>query len=75
MLTPQQIQQAEQQCIEAGVEPDLLDGCIFDVGFTGDASFAQAAANAFQVLDLFEQFIPGGLPIPRPPVSIPGLPF
>lgn len=80
MLSPQQIQQAEQTCLEAGVEPDLLEGCIFDVGFTGDRSFAQAAANALNIIDQFNDFIdliPGGLRIPRPrlPIPIPGLPF
>jgi hypothetical protein len=72
MLSPQQIQQAEATCLQAGVEPELLDGCIFDVGFTGDAGFANAAANAFKVI---EQFIPGGVPRPNLPVNIPGLPF
>jgi len=74
-LSPQQIQQAEATCLEAGVEPDLLEGCIFDVGFTGETSFAQAAANAFDIINQFDDLIPGGLPIPKPPISVPGLPF
>ncbi len=74
-LSPQQVEQAEATCLEAGVEPDLLEGCIFDVGFTGEASFAQAAANAFSVIEQFDRLIPGGLPIPKPPIRIPGLPF
>ncbi len=74
-LSPQQIEQAERVCLEAGVEPDLLDGCIFDVGFTGEAGFAQSAANAMNLINQFNRVIPGGLPIPRLPVRIPGLPF
>lgn len=75
-LSPQQIEQAERTCLEAGVEPDLLEGCIFDVGFTGEAGFAQSAANAMNLINQFNRIIPGGgVPIPRPPVRIPGLPF
>ncbi|MDJ1180442.1 VWD domain-containing protein [Roseofilum sp. BLCC_M91] len=77
MLSAQQIREAEQTCLEAGVEPDLLEGCIFDVGFTGDRSFAQAAASALNIIDQLNDIVPGGVPIPRPrlPIPIPGLPF
>jgi hypothetical protein len=33
-----QIRKAEEICRKAGVESELMDGCIFDVGQTGDAS-------------------------------------
>ena len=37
-LLPPQIRKAEEICRQAGVESELMDGCIFDVGQTGDAS-------------------------------------
>ncbi|MCL1472874.1 hypothetical protein [Argonema antarcticum] len=46
-LLPAQLRQAENVCRQAGVQADLLEGCIFDVGSTGEAGFAKAAANAF----------------------------
>jgi hypothetical protein len=37
--------QAEAACNEAGVtDPDLLEACIVDVGYTRDESFAETAA-------------------------------
>ncbi|MEB3232723.1 MAG: VWD domain-containing protein [Leptolyngbyaceae bacterium] len=71
-LTPEQMQEAEAICLEAGVEPELLDGCVFDVAFTEEPGFAQAAANALldevgdRVLDEIQR---------RAPVPIPRLPF
>lgn len=37
-LLPPQIRKAEEICRKAGVESELMDGCIFDVANTGDAS-------------------------------------
>lgn len=51
-LLPAQIRAAEATCREAGVEADLLEGCIFDVGMTGDNVFAKSAANA--LVDTFK---------------------
>ena len=75
-LLPPQIRQAEEICREAGVESELLDGCIFDVANTGDASFAESAANALTdiIKDRVEQEIRDRIPLPGG-INIPGLPF
>ncbi|MBD2384873.1 VWD domain-containing protein [Cylindrospermum sp. FACHB-282] len=69
---PPQLRKAEEICQRAGVRGDLLDGCIFDVANTGEAGFAQAAADAVTgiVKDRVEREIRD-----RIPVKIPGLPF
>lgn len=69
---PPQLRKAEEICQRAGVTGDLLDGCIFDVANTGEAGFAQAAADAVTgiVKDRVEREIRD-----RIPVKIPGLPF
>lgn len=77
-VAPDRIQSASRTCQEAGVEAALLEGCVFDVAATGEASFAQAAANALtevvldQVRDRILDQIENTIPIP---FSIPGLPF
>ncbi|WP_158619987.1 SBBP repeat-containing protein [Corallococcus sicarius] len=46
-LTPTQYQSAKQLCQAAGVtDPVQLDGCILDVGLTGNTTFATGAAQA-----------------------------
>ncbi|MEA5552568.1 VWD domain-containing protein [Anabaena cylindrica UHCC 0172] len=78
MLSSAQIQTATNACQQAGVSPEQLEGCIFDVGFTGDTGFAQTTAEALNIVNQIKQIIPGGLPIPTRipvPVKIPGLPF
>ncbi len=73
MLLPQQVQMAEKACREAKVGADRLEGCMFDVGVTGNADFAKVAANALTniVKDKVEQEIKKNIP----PVKIPGLRF
>ncbi|AFY37392.1 von Willebrand factor type D protein [[Leptolyngbya] sp. PCC 7376] len=44
--SPVQVRDALDTCQAAGVEDELLDGCVFDVAATGQTSFAQAALNA-----------------------------
>lgn len=77
MLPPTQLQQANTQCQNAGVEASLLEGCIFDVGFTGYSEFASRAAQVSNVLKFFESVIPGFKnPVPgilRRVPKIPGL--
>ena len=53
-----------------------MDGCIFDVANTGDASFAESAANALTdiIKDRVEQEIRDRIPLPGG-INIPGLPF
>lgn len=74
-LLPPQIRKAEEICRQAGVESELMDGCIFDVANTGDASFAESAANA--LLDTAKDRLLQQLrnKIPSVPIRIPGLPF
>ena len=52
-LMPSQLRQAEAVCREAGIGGDMLQGCLMDVGLTGDASFARSMVNtlARNVLD------------------------
>ena len=75
-LLPPQIQQAEAICRQAGVEESLLEGCIFDVGNTGEAGFAQAAANALTniIKDRVQQEIRDRIPVPGG-IKIPGIRF
>jgi hypothetical protein len=71
-LLPPQIRQAEEICRKAGVESELMDGCIFDVGQTGDASFAQSAANALldTAKDRLLQELGNKIPVPPLPVPV-----
>jgi len=77
MLSSTQLQQARTQCQNAGVEAGLLEGCLFDVGFTGYSEFASRAAQVSNILNLFESVIPGFKnPVPgilRRVPKIPGL--
>jgi von Willebrand factor type D domain len=79
MLSPAQLQAARSQCVNAGVQAGLLEGCVFDVGFTGYSEFAARTAQFSNILDIVESVIPGFKnPIPeviRKLPKIPGLPF
>jgi hypothetical protein len=44
-LMPNQIRQAENVCRKAGVNDFMLEGCILDVGFTGETGFAKNMVN------------------------------
>jgi hypothetical protein len=44
MLSPAQLQAARSQCVNAGVQVGLLEGCVFDVAFTGYSEFAARTA-------------------------------
>ncbi|MBW4506271.1 MAG: hypothetical protein KME64_07145 [Scytonematopsis contorta HA4267-MV1] len=75
-LLPKQIQAAESICRQAGVNETLMEGCLFDVGMTGEAGFAQAATNALtnlvidrvreQVVDEVKKIIPVPVPFRLP---------
>jgi hypothetical protein len=67
-LLPPQLRQAEEICRQAGVPGDLLEGCIFDVGNTGEGGFAQAALNTVldQVKNRVESEIRNRIPVPMP---------
>ena len=65
MLSPEQIQKAQNACTEAKVTPDLMEGCIFDVGFSGFSEFARTTAKISGYIGIVNQLIPG-LHIPTP---------
>lgn len=79
-LMPNQIRQAENVCRQAGVNDFMLEGCILDVGFTGETGFANNMVNVLthNVVDhavnraLDEVRSRVNIPIP---VKIPGFPF
>jgi hypothetical protein len=76
MLSPTQLENARSQCLNSGVDANLLEGCIFDVGFTGFSEFAAHAAKVSNILDIVKTVIPGFKnPIPDILRKIPGLPF
>ena len=75
MLSPTQVQTATAACQQARVSPEQLEGCIFDVGFTGDSGFAETASQALEIVNTINQLIPNAIPLPKLPISIPGLPF
>lgn len=79
MLSPEQLQAARSQCLKAGVDTGLLEGCVFDVGFTGYSEFAARTAQVSNILNIVESVIPGFKnPIPdiiRKLPKIPGLKF
>ncbi|WP_422665770.1 hypothetical protein ACOWPH_31065 (plasmid) [Anabaena sp. PCC 7938] len=77
---PNQIRQAEAVCRQAGVNTFMLEGCIMDVGFTGEAGFAKNMVNVLtqtvvdkavnRALDEVRSRV--NIPIP---IRIPGFPF
>ena len=77
-VAPAQIQSATQLCREAGVDDQLLAGCVFDVAATGNPDFVQGALSAIattlldQVQDQVENEIRRQVPSPFP---IPRFPF
>jgi von Willebrand factor type D domain len=81
MLPANQLQNANAVCRGAGVPADLLEGCVFDVGFTGYSDFAYRTAQVYKVINVLESVIPGFKnPIPQllrkiPKIRIPGIRF
>jgi len=69
---PPQLRKANDICRRAGVEADLLEGCIFDVANTGESGFAQAAVDILtdEVKKRVEDEVKK-----RIPIRIPGFPF
>ncbi len=75
------VRDAQNTCSSSGVEPEMMEGCVFDVAYSGYGGFARAAAQASQVVDILEDLgirvpfpkttgreikLPGGIRIPRP---------
>jgi hypothetical protein len=65
MLSADQIQKARNACTEANVTQDLMEGCIFDVGFSGFSEFARATAEINGYVNIVNQLFPK-LNIPTP---------
>lgn len=65
MLSADQIQKARNACTEAKVAQDLMEGCIFDVGFSGFSEFARATAEINGYIGIVNKLFPG-LNIPTP---------
>lgn len=59
MLSPDQIQKARNACTEAKVTQDLMEGCIFDVGFSGFSEFARATSEINGYVNIVNQLFPG----------------
>ncbi|MEH2073509.1 MAG: VWD domain-containing protein [Nostoc sp.] len=59
MLSPEQIQKAHNACTEARVTEDLMEGCIFDVGFSGFSEFARTTAEINGYVNIVNQLFPG----------------
>jgi hypothetical protein len=73
-LLPAQIRQAETVCQAAGMTAEMLQGCIMDVGLTGESGFAESMVNALtrtvvdqatsRVLDEIRSQVDIPIPIP-----------
>lgn len=60
-LSSTELRDARKICTDRTVEPELMEGCIFDVAFSGSSDFARAAARISQVANLLRDF---GIDIP-----------
>lgn len=81
MLSSEQIEKARKLCTESGVDQNLMEGCIFDVGFSGFSEFSLAMSQIDDYVKLVNQLFPG-LNIPsvnsviekvKPKVCLPGI--
>lgn len=70
--SPMQVESAVETCRQAGVDEELMDGCVFDVAATGESGFTNAAVNA--VADVVVRELRDRL-IDEVRDVIPGLPF
>ncbi|RUS93149.1 hypothetical protein DSM106972_097010 [Dulcicalothrix desertica PCC 7102] len=69
MLSSSQVQKAREACTQAKVTEDLMEGCIFDVGFSGFSEFARATAEISGYISIVNQLIPG-VNIPTPEQAV-----
>ncbi|MEO0844073.1 MAG: VWD domain-containing protein [Cyanobacteria bacterium J06643_5] len=80
-LSTSELQSAQATCRQQNVEPELMEGCIFDVAYSGNRDFARTAAKAGEMINLLEDL---GIPNPLRKVvpnpvrdvikKVPGLP-
>ncbi|WP_341532278.1 VWD domain-containing protein (plasmid) [Nostoc sp. UHCC 0302] len=59
MLSSDQIEKARNACMEAKVSQDLMEGCIFDVGFSGFSEFARTTAEINGYINTVKKLFPG----------------
>ncbi|OLT61692.1 hypothetical protein [Moorena bouillonii] len=74
-LSSTELRDARKICTDRKVEPELMEGCIFDVAFSGYSDFARAAARLSEVANLLRDIgidIPGIKPKPPIPTTLPG---
>jgi hypothetical protein len=64
MLSSQQLEKARKECTARKLSVDLMEGCIYDVGFTGFSEFAYTTAQINNYVDIVNKLIPG-LNIPK----------
>ncbi|WP_198015014.1 VWD domain-containing protein [Mastigocladopsis repens] len=69
MLSSEQVEKARKHCTEAKVDQDLMEGCIFDVGFSGFSEFARTTATINGYVETINKLSPG-LNIPTPERAI-----
>ena len=60
-LSTSELQSAQATCRQQNVAPDLMEGCIFDVAYSGYNGFARTAAKAGEMINLLEDL---GIPNP-----------
>jgi hypothetical protein len=58
MLPNDRLQRAFDECRAAGVDQNLIEGCIYDVGFSGFSGFARTAAKVKQYASIAEELFP-----------------
>jgi von Willebrand factor type D domain len=66
MLSSQQLEQARKECKSRNLDVELMEGCVFDVGFSGFSEFAYTTAQVNGYVDIVNKLIPG-LNIPQVP--------
>jgi len=69
MLPADRIQKAQAECLARKVDPNLLAGCVFDVGFSGLSDFARIAAEVDNYRTIIKEILPG-VDIPNIPTEI-----
>jgi hypothetical protein len=72
MLSSQQLEQARKECKSRNLDVELMEGCVFDVGFSGFSEFAYTTSQVNGYVDIVNKLIPGlNLPqVPRGEVVI-----
>ncbi|ARV59035.1 hypothetical protein BZZ01_10645 [Nostocales cyanobacterium HT-58-2] len=59
MLSSEQVKKARSACEAVKVTQDMMEGCIFDVGFTGFSEFARATAEINSYVETLNTLFPG----------------